>query len=236
MQLSDLTPGRVIVVGGRKVTELEIVEFESRFLGTSADTVGDVAKGKRKSAEITASGWMMCAIAQELASRTVLGELWRAGPPSIERVIWWDSVRPGDEVRLQIEILERRLSGAGTAGWVRWHWTLATQLGSKVLDLIAGSLIEDRPPPQKGPMDSSPNRMAYKVSEAARLVGISRYVLYEAIRNQELRAYSYSPRGDLRLLPGDLYAWVTRFGPRPESSQGSRRDEAKADSEEANAV
>jgi hypothetical protein len=109
----------------------------------------------------------------ELASRTVLGELWRAGPPLIERVIWWAPIR-------------RRYS----------------RLGALALDSRHSAGIEGA----------------------------------RSVRNQELRAYSYSPRGDLRLLPGDLHAWVTRFGSRPKSSKGSRRDEAKAASEEANAV
>lgn len=211
MQLSEMTPGMVIAGGGKKVTERDIAEFESRFLGGSADAFGDGAKAKRKSAAITPSGWMICAITQELASRTALCGLWRARPPLIERVSWGDSVRPGDEVRLRIEILERRLSSAGTAGWVRWHWTLATQEGASALDLVAGSLIEDRPQIQKASMDSSSHRRAYKVSEAAKLVGISRYVLYKAIRNHELPAYRRSAQSDFRLLPDDLRAWVTRL-------------------------
>jgi acyl dehydratase len=211
MQLSELTPGMVIAGGCRSVTERDIVEFEARFLGISASPSEEGAKRKRNSTETTASVWLICAIAQELASRTELHELWTAGLPVIERLSWCDSVRPGDELRLKIEILDKRLSVSGAASWVRWQWILATAAGVRALDLLAGSFLEDHSRSQNDLKGLSTNRISYKVIEAAKMVGLSKYVLYDAIRNLELPAYRPSPRGDLVLLPDDLRAWVTRF-------------------------
>jgi excisionase family DNA binding protein len=201
----------VIAGGCRSVTERDIVEFEARFLGISASPSEEDVKRKRKSTEITASVWMICAIAQELASRTELHELWSGRLPVIERLTWCDSVRPGDELGLKIEILDRRLSISSTASWVRWQWILATAVGVRALDLMAGSFLEDHSPSQNDRVGLSANRISYKVTEAAKMVGLSRYVLYDAIRNMELPAYRPSPRGDFVLLPDDLRAWVTRF-------------------------
>jgi acyl dehydratase len=194
MQLSEVTPGVVVAVGGRTVSEQEIVEFESRFLGAASNNARDNASRKRKSHETTASVWMLCAIAQELASTSVLYEMWSIRPPLIERMSWCDSVRAGDEVRLQIEILEKRLSTSRTTGWVRWRWVLATQVTARALELIAGSLFEDRPRSERGLEALSANRVAYKVAEAAKVVGMSRYVLYNAIRSRELPAYRLPSR------------------------------------------
>jgi excisionase family DNA binding protein len=57
----------------------------------------------------------------------------------------------------------------------------------------------------------SSERISYKVSEAAKVAGVSRYVLYDAIRAGDLRAWQPNPRGDRLILAEDLRAWVTRF-------------------------
>ena len=66
-------------------------------------------------------------------------------------------------------------------------------------------------------------RIAYPVSEAANVVGRSRYVLYDAIKRKELPAYQQSERSDYLVLVEDLRAWVTRFPARPDSAEGSSR-------------
>jgi excisionase family DNA binding protein len=55
-----------------------------------------------------------------------------------------------------------------------------------------------------------PAPLAYTVAQAAQTVGMSRYVIYEAIRNRELVAYRPGARADLKILPEDLREWVTR--------------------------
>ena len=56
-------------------------------------------------------------------------------------------------------------------------------------NLTAASLREDHLPTQNDVTPGSENRISYKVSEAARLVGHSRYVIYDAICNRELPVY-----------------------------------------------
>jgi hypothetical protein len=81
--------------------------------------------------------------------------------------------------------------------------------GENVLDLVSAAVLEDRRPSEKaGGAGGGP--IAYKVAKAAAMVGMSRYLLYEAIRNQELRAFRPRPRADLMILPEDLREWVTR--------------------------
>ena len=195
MQLSRLTAGTVIASGVRLVTEREIVEFDSRFLAASA-SIERKRGAEGRSTDTTASVWMICAIAECLASSAALRELWSAHRSFIERLVWCDAVRPGDEVQLRIEVLEKCLSATGLAAWVRWRWILTTMRGGRALDLVAGSLLEDLSVDRSIP-SASPPRISYKISEAAKLVGLSRYVLYDAIRNRELPAYRPSRRSDL---------------------------------------
>jgi len=58
---------------------------------------------------------------------------------------------------------------------------------------------------------SQVERIAYSVAEAAKAVGRSRYVLYDAIRRKDLLAYRQSVDSDYLILANDLRAWVTRY-------------------------
>lgn len=54
-------------------------------------------------------------------------------------------------------------------------------------------------------------RIAYTVAEAAKAVGLSRYVLYGAIRRGELLAYQAREEANYLILAEDLRAWITRM-------------------------
>jgi hypothetical protein len=216
LRLTDLVPGLVIAGGRRTVTEHEIRDFVSRS-GSRGETVGRVRSVPDGGATAhAASGWLICAIAEQLAGTAVGTGCRSAGPPCIEMLRWPNAVHPGDNLELKIEILERHLSRSGSSALVRWRWVLATYQGKKVLDLVSATLIEDRAPGEKTPGVDAP--IAYKVSRAAAMVGISRYLLYDAIRHRELRAYRPNARSDLMILPEDLREWVTRHPAEPKSS------------------
>jgi acyl dehydratase len=51
-------------------------------------------------------------------------------------------VRPGDSLRLQITVLESRISKSGVVGVVRWAWQLYNQNDVVVLYMIATSLFD----------------------------------------------------------------------------------------------
>ncbi|MFL6601900.1 MAG: helix-turn-helix domain-containing protein [Steroidobacteraceae bacterium] len=67
--------------------------------------------------------------------------------------------------------------------------------------------------------DKPIERISYKVSQAAKATGISRYVLYSAIRREHLRAFQPNEGGDLLILVEDLRAWIRGHpaGPRTKS-------------------
>jgi excisionase family DNA binding protein len=68
-------------------------------------------------------------------------------------------------------------------------------------------------------------RIAYTVSQAAEAVGLSRYVLYDAIRAKELAAHQANEKARILILAEDLRAWVTRMPaqPRKQKSRPVRR-------------
>jgi excisionase family DNA binding protein len=63
-------------------------------------------------------------------------------------------------------------------------------------------------------------RVSYKVSQAAAATGVSRYVLYDAIRDGHLLAFQPTVGGDILILSEHLRAWITQrpVSPRTEDA------------------
>lgn len=144
MRFETFRPGMIIDAGRRKVTEEEIIQFASRYDPQWFHTDPARARESRWKGLISC-GWMTCSVAMELAARNVLADSESIGSPGVEQLKWPSPLRPEDEVALRIEVLESRTSRSGAVGVVRWKWTLTTQSGAVVLELIATSLFEIRP-------------------------------------------------------------------------------------------
>ena|SRR5579859_1259510 len=146
MRFTQIKAGDVIDGGRRTVTEAEIIEFARRYDPQWFHTDPARAHDSRWKGLIS-SGWLTCSIAMELAVKSVLHDSESIGSPGVEQLKWLNPVRPGDELALRIEVLEARTSRSGSVGIVKWRWTLTTQAGVAVLDMIATSLFQKEPDP-----------------------------------------------------------------------------------------
>ena len=138
--ISALRAGDVLDAGSYRVDEREIIEFASRYDPQPFHTDRDAAAGSQWGGLI-ASGWHTCGIAMSLAARGVLAGTRSIGSPGIDELRWNAPVRPGDELRLRITVIENRVSSSGAYDVVRWRWELHNQQGVRVLSLIATSLF-----------------------------------------------------------------------------------------------
>ena len=143
MRFEEFKPGAVLHGGRRAVTEEEIIEFARRYDPQWFHTDPARASASRWKGLIC-SGWMTCAIAMELAVKSVLFDSESIGSPGVEQLKWLNPVRPGDVLELRMEVIETRLSRSGSVGIVKWRWFLTTQAGVQVLELVATSLFQLR--------------------------------------------------------------------------------------------
>jgi len=128
----------------RRVTEAEIIAFASRYDPQFFHVDAARARDSRWKGLI-ASGWMTCAIAMELAVALVLGESESIGSPGVDQLRWVNPVRPGDELTLLVEFLEKRLGRNGVTGVIRSRWVLTNQQQLTVLEMTAISLFDMGP-------------------------------------------------------------------------------------------
>jgi acyl dehydratase len=141
MQFEELTVGRVIEAGPRAVTEKEIIEFARRY-DPQYFHIDPARAAMSRWGGLIASGWMTAGIAMELTVSAVLKDSRSVGSPGLEKLEWRHPVRPGDSLRLEIAVLESRISKSGAVGVVRWSWQLYNQNSVVVLSMIATSLFD----------------------------------------------------------------------------------------------
>jgi len=143
MRFEQIEPGTIIDGGHRTVTEAEIIEFAQRYDPQWFHTDPARAHNSRWKGLI-ASGWMTCSIAMELAVRSILADSESIGSPGVEQLKWLNPVRPGDELALRVEVMEKSHSRSGSVGIIKWRWVLTTQAQVPVLELTATSLFQLR--------------------------------------------------------------------------------------------
>ena len=140
MQFSDFYVGQVIDAGPVQIDEASIVEF-ARQHDPQVFHVDKAAAENGRWKGLIASGWHTCAIAMRMVVDGILKDSDSCGSPGLEYLNWPAPVRPGDELRLQIEVLETKSSRTGEFRIVRWRWRMFNQQDTPVLDLIATSLF-----------------------------------------------------------------------------------------------
>jgi acyl dehydratase len=146
MRFAELTVGRVIRLGPASLTEQQIVEYARVYDPQWFHT--DPARAATSQWQgLIASGWQTCGVAMRLACDGILAGSESFGSPGLAYLKWDNPVRAGDELRLEVEVLDQRVAKSKpTLGIVRWRWRLANQRAEPVLDLEATSLFELTPP------------------------------------------------------------------------------------------
>ena len=141
MLFQHMQVGQRLRSGPRRVSEEEIIEFASRYDPQPFHIDATRARDSRWKGLI-ASGWMTCAVAMEMAVKLILAESDSLGSPGVDQLRWVNPVRPGDELTLLVEFLEKRLARNGVTGVIRARWVLTNQEQLTVLEMSVISLFD----------------------------------------------------------------------------------------------
>jgi acyl dehydratase len=139
----DFPIGTRLLSGAIEVTEESIIEFSKQFDPQPFHL--DPATAKRTLfGGLAASGWHTAAISMRLFIQTmnVPGGIIGLG---VEELHWPNAVRPGDWLRLDIEITDARLSKSRPGfGIIRIHNVTRNQRDEVVQSFKAGALLPTR--------------------------------------------------------------------------------------------
>ncbi|PCG15061.1 MULTISPECIES: MaoC family dehydratase [Sphingomonas] len=142
----DLEIGKVARFGRYEVTREEVIEFARRY-DPQPFHLSDEAAAATHFGRLSASGWHTCAMTMAMLVAN-LKEHRQAGlgSPGMDELRWLVPVYPGDVLRVESEVLEKRVSQSRPEmGIFKSRVTVFNQDDVAVMSMISNGLIQTRP-------------------------------------------------------------------------------------------
>ena len=145
LYFDDFTPGQEIRTAGVTLTESQIIDFALRFDPQPFHLDTEAAK-ETIFGGLIASGFHTMALTFRLYVQTNALATASLGSPGIDEVRWLRPVRPGDTLRVVVQVLDTRPSTSKTdRGIVHVKYTTFNQRDEPVMTMIGNQLMRRRP-------------------------------------------------------------------------------------------
>ena len=141
----DVEVGSTAAFGNYAVTRDEVIDFARRY-DPQPFHLSNEAAAATHFGRLSASGWHTCAMTMAM----IVGQLERhgeagLGSPGIDELRWLKPVYPGDRLRCESEVLEKRRSASRPGmGIYRSRMTVYNQENVAVMGFISNSMIATR--------------------------------------------------------------------------------------------
>ena len=140
----DFEAGQVYELGARTVTRDEIVAFAREF-DPQPFHLDEEAAARSPFGGLIASGWHTAALFMRMYVAELINETVSMGSPGVEELRWLVPVRPGDELRGRVTILEATPSSTRPdRGTIRARMEMLNQRGEVVLTMVARGFLGRR--------------------------------------------------------------------------------------------
>lgn len=141
----DLAVGETASFGRYEVTRGEVLDFARRYdpqpFHLSDEGAADTHFGR-----LAASGWHSCAMTMAmLVEQMKVAPVASLGAGGVDELRWLKPVHPGDTLRCETELLEKRASATKPGvGFTRQRMTVFNQHDEPVLVFTANALLRRR--------------------------------------------------------------------------------------------
>ena len=109
LTFEDFQPGRFGTFGPRHVTREEILAFAAEFDPQPMHLDEEAAKRSMLKG-LSGSGWHLCSIMMRMMFDGFIGRTASMGSPGVNELRWLAPLRPGDDLTLDVDVAEARLS------------------------------------------------------------------------------------------------------------------------------
>ncbi|WP_431854205.1 MaoC family dehydratase [Azospirillum sp.] len=140
----EFSVGDVIETRGVTVTESQIIDFALMF-DPQAFHIDGVAASEGPFGGLIASGFQTLGLTFRLLLATGVLDGTSLGSGAMDEVRWLRPVRPGDTLRVRVDVVDKRPSRRGDRGIVRCAYTTSNQRGEPVLTCAIDQIIAARP-------------------------------------------------------------------------------------------
>ena len=139
----DWQIGNVVRTEGVTITESQIIDFALKYDPQPFHIDVEAAK-QSQFGGLIASGFMTQALTFRLFRDTGLFTGTGMGAGGIDELRWLRPVRPGDTIRVTVEVVEKRPSSRPDRGYVRLRYTTSNQRDEPVLTMLSSGIIATR--------------------------------------------------------------------------------------------
>jgi acyl dehydratase len=142
----DIEVGTKARFGRYEVTREEVIDFAAKF-DPQPFHLSDEAAAQTHFGRLSASGWHTCAMTMSMVVENLKAHNQAGlGSPGIDELRWLKPVYPGDVLRCETEILEKRASQSRPEmGSYRSRMTVLNQDDVAVMTFTSIGLIRTRP-------------------------------------------------------------------------------------------
>jgi acyl dehydratase len=144
LTFEDFKPGHFATFGPRHVTREEILAFAAEYDPQPMHLDEEAAK-KSMLKGLSGSGWHMCAILMRMMFDGFIGRTASMGSPGVNEMRWLAPLRPGDDLTLEIEVTEARVSrGRPGTGIVTFKGVVRNAAGVALGEMVSPIIVRRR--------------------------------------------------------------------------------------------
>jgi acyl dehydratase len=150
LTFEDFPVGRFGTFGPRHVTREEILEFAAEF-DPQPMHLDEEAASKSMLNGLSGSGWHLCSLMMRMMFDGFIGDAASLGSPGVNELKWLAPLRPGDDLMLEVDVAEARISKSRPdTGIVTFRGVARNAKGEALCEMVSPIIISRRAGAQEG--------------------------------------------------------------------------------------
>ncbi len=144
LTFEDFPEGHFGTFGPRHVTREEIITF-AREYDPQPMHLDDAAANASMLKGLSGSGWHLCSIIMRMMFDGFIGRTESLGSPGVDEMRWMAPFRPGDDLTLDVEIAQARVSKSRpSTGIVTFKCSVRNAAGQVLADMVSPIIVKRR--------------------------------------------------------------------------------------------
>ena len=144
LSFEDFPVGRFGTFGPRRVTREEILAFATEF-DPQPMHLDEAAASRSMLRGLSGSGWHLGSIMMRMMFDGYIGRTASLGSPGINELRWLAPLRPGDDLMLDVDVVEARVSRSRPdTGIVTFKCSVRNAAGQVLCDWVSPIIVQRR--------------------------------------------------------------------------------------------
>ena len=144
LTFEDFPPGHFGTFGPRHVTREEILAFAAEF-DPQPMHLDEAAASRSLLKGLSASGWHLCSLMMRMMCDGYIGRTASLGSPGVNEMKWLAPFRPGDDLMLDVDVMEARVSRSRPdTGIVTFKGSVRNAAGQALCEMVSPIIVARR--------------------------------------------------------------------------------------------